>query len=475
MTDRVDLTVIGAGPAGIAAAATAAGHGLTVLLLDEQAEPGGQVWRQAERMESARSPGLAKIRKSYVGAADSIAALRRSTVDYRPGATVFDISPDLQISWLQQGADAEKATRNGIREIESETLILATGALERPLPFPGWTLPGVMGVGALQTALKTGGLLPKPATLILAGQGPLLMLYHAQITALGGRVAAILNMESHKPSIAAASRLPGALFGDPGLVASGLGLLARGVFTTTPVHWPVTKLVARGTTALEGVSFNIGFRSLELPCSVLGIHDGVIPSTQLSGLLGLAHRWHDERQCFEPVIDADGRSSDPRVWIAGDGGGIEGVELAGLRGRLAALGAAGQLGRISASDHEQAAAPLRAVRARRLHARRLLDRLYAPVPLDRHLTDDTVLCRCEGVTVGRIRAAIGQGAVGPNRVKTFTRCGMGPCQGRMCGPSLVRLMESVTGTPPDEIGALRVRPPLKPVLLGDYLEPEPTA
>ena len=473
MTDRVDLTVIGAGPAGIAAAATAAGHGLTVLLLDEQAEPGGQVWRQAERMESARSPGSAKIRKSYDGAAESIAALRRSTVDYRPRATVFDVSPDLQISWLQQDAGAEGATRHGIREIATETLILATGALERPLPFPGWTLPGVMGVGALQTALKTGGVLPRSGTLVLAGQGPLLLLYFAQITALGGRVAAILDFESQRPSLSTASRLPGALFGDPRLMASGLGLLARGVLTTTPVYRPVTKLVALGTTALESVRFESVFRSLELPCSVLGIHDGVIPSTQLSGLLGLAHRWHDERQCFEPVIDADGRSSDPRVWIAGDGGGIEGADLAGLRGRLAALSAAGQLGRISASDHEQAAAPLRAVRARRLHARRLLDRLYAPVPLDRHLTDDTVICRCEGVTVGAIRAAIDLGADGPNRVKTSTRCGMGPCQGRMCGPSLVRLMASETGMPPDEIGALRVRPPLKPILLGDYLELEP--
>ena len=246
MTDRVDLTVIGAGPAGIAAAATAADHGLTVLLLDEQAELGGQVWRQAERMESARSPGFAKIRKSYDGAAESIASLRRSSVDYRPGATVFDVSPDLQISWLQQGAGAEGATRQGIREIESETLILATGALERPVPFPGWTLPGVMGVGALQTALKTGGMLPKPGTLVLAGQGPLLLLYHAQITALGGRVAAILDFESQRPSIATASRLPGALFGDPRLMASGLGLQARGLLTRAPVYRPVTKLVARG-------------------------------------------------------------------------------------------------------------------------------------------------------------------------------------------------------------------------------------
>lgn len=473
MTDIVDLTVIGAGPAGLAAAATAAGHGLKVLLLDEQAEPGGQIWRQAERMTASESPALGKVRESYDGAAEAVAALRRSSVDYIPGATVFDASPELRISWLQREAGVANTSRHRIREIESKTLILATGAMERPMPFPGWTLPGVMGVGALQSALKTGGLLPHPGTLVLAGQGPLLLLYLAQIAALGGRVAAILDLAPPGRLAATVGQLPRALLSDPRLMARGIGLLARQALSRTPVYRAVTRLVASGSGGLESLSFQSHGRNHDLPCSLLGIHDGVIPSTQLSRLLGLAHCWHDDQQCFEPVTDADGRSSDNRVWIAGDGGGIEGAEMAGLRGRLAALQVAEHLGRLSAADWQTATAPLRAGRGRKQTARRLLDRIYAPVPLDRHVTGETTLCRCEGVTVAAIRAAIDQGATGPNRVKTFTRCGMGPCQGRLCGPSLVRLIASATGASPDETGALRIRPPLKPILLGDYLEPEP--
>ncbi len=452
MTDAVDLTVVGAGPAGLAAAAAAADLGLTVLLLDEQAAPGGQVWRQAEQMATSKSRGSDKIAKSYVGAAEAIAALRRSNVEYVPAATVFDASPDLRISWLQRETDAANETKHRIREIESGALILATGAMERPLPFPGWTLPGVMGVGALQTALKSGGLLPNRGTLVLAGQGPLMLLYVAQIAALGGRVAAVLDLGTPGRLADLAGLLPRALVGDPVLMARGIGLLARQILSRTPIYRDVTKLVANGSDGLESLSFESRGKSHELSCSLLGIHDGVIPSTQLPRLLGLAHRWRDDQHCFEPVTDSDGRSSDRRIWIAGDGGGIEGAGVAGLRGRLAAQGVAEHLGRLSSADWHAATAPLRAQRSRRQHARRLLDQIYAPVPLDRHVTDATTLCRCEGVTVGAIRGAIDRGATGPNRVKTFTRCGMGPCQGRLCGPSLVRLMASVTGLPPEEVG-----------------------
>ena len=473
MTEAVDLAVIGAGPAGLAAATAAAAQGLTVLLLDEQAAPGGQVWRQAERILNAGPSGLGKIAASYGGAREAVAALRQSALDYRPGATVFDVSPDLRLSWLQREADSGGGTRHAIHERAAKALILATGAMERPLPFPGWTLPGVMGVGALQTALKVGGLRPDSQGLVLAGQGPLLLLYLAQIAALGGRPAAILDLAPPGRMSAAFPGLPQAIFGDLRTMIRGLGLLLRRALSGTRIYRGVTRLAAGGEESLERLSFDSGGGRHELACSLLGVHDGVIPSTQVSRLLGLEHRWHAERQCFEPLVDADGRSSDPRVWIAGDGGGVEGADLATLRGTLAALKAAEHLGRLPAVESEAAAAPLRARRARQQRARAFLDRLYAPVPLQNHLTDDTPICRCEGVTAAAVRQAVEQGAGGPNRVKTFTRCGMGPCQGRFCGPSLVRLIATETGQPPDETGALRIRPPLKPILLGDYLEAEP--
>ena len=472
MTESIDLAVIGAGPAGLAAAATAAELGLKVLLLDEQAEPGGQVWRQAERILT--SPGAGEVAASYGGAEDAVAALRRAVLDYRPGASVFDVSPELHLNWLERDAEA-MPPRHRIRERQAKALVLATGAMERPLPFPGWTLPGVMGVGALQTALKVGGLQPAPDSLVLAGQGPLLLLYLTQMMALGVRPAAILDLAPPRRLATVLPRLAPALLGDPRLMARGVSLLLRRALSRTPVYRGVTRLQAIGGEDLEAVRFESRGRPQEIPCRLLGVHDGVIPATQLSRLLGLEHRWRDDQQCFEPVTDADGRSSDERIWIAGDGGGIEGAALAGLQGRLAALKAAERLGRLSAADCEREAAPLRARRARQLKARRFLDRLYAPVPLDSHVNETTPVCRCEGVTLGAIRAAVAQGADGPNRVKTFTRCGMGPCQGRFCGPSLIRVIAAETGRCPAETGALRIRPPLKPILLGDYLDEETEA
>lgn len=472
MTERTDVIVIGAGPAGLAAATTAAAQGLKVLLLDEQAEPGGQVWRHAERILADEAPALGKVAESYGGAGEAVAALRASSLEYRPGAAVFDVSRDLEVSWLQRVADAQGGACHRIHEAGAQALILATGAMERPLPFPGWTLPGVMGVGALQTALKVGGLRPAGGAFVLAGQGPLLLLYLAQLAAMGVRPDAILDLSPPGRLGAATADLPSALIGDFRLMARGFGLLRGRALSRTKVYRQVTGLQARGTEALDSLAFESGGNAHEVPCKLLGIHDGVIPATQISRLLGLDHRWREDQQCFEPVTNDDGGSSDERIWIAGDGGGIEGVDLAGLRGRLAALKAAERLDRLSSADCEKMAAPLRASRARRFKARQFLDRLYAPVPLDSHLTDATTICRCEGVTAARIREAIGQGANGPNRVKTFTRCGMGPCQGRMCGPSLVRLLAAETGRPPAEVGALRIRPPLKPILLGDYLDAE---
>ena len=178
-------------------------------------------------MAASRSSLMGAVRKGYGDAATAIAAFRRSAVDYRPGATVFDVSSELRISWLERDPGAGGGVRHHIRESAPKRLILATGAQERPMPFPGWTLPGVMGVGALQTALKTGGLLPTPGTLVLAGQGPLLLLYFSQIVALGGRVAAILDLTPPGRLRAAIGRTPRALVGDPRLMARGVGLLMR--------------------------------------------------------------------------------------------------------------------------------------------------------------------------------------------------------------------------------------------------------
>ncbi|MEM8854027.1 MAG: (2Fe-2S)-binding protein, partial [Pseudomonadota bacterium] len=185
----------------------------------------------------------------------------------------------------------------------------------------------------------------------------------------------------------------------------------------------------------------------------------------LSRLMNLPHRWRTADAAFVPDVDPTFRAAD-RVWVVGDGAGIGGAALARVRGEIAGLQIVADLTGQDTADRLGAAT----ARASRLaKARPLVERLYPARSVSAFADEDTVLCRCEGVTFGAVRAAVRADATGPNRVKAFTRCGMGPCQGRMCANPLTRLMAEELSAHPETVGALRIRPPLKPILVGDYL------
>ena len=479
MSTGVDLCVIGAGPAGLAAAARAAEGGLDVLLLDEQPAAGGQVWRNAGAALAGASMPTTQAEKVYHGAAAALQRLAASGVDHRAGATLIDLAPPetgteagsgpetgpeamVEITWRAPfGAEAPR-----MRQTAARAVISATGAQERPVIFPGTELPGVMGVGAIQTAYKQSGLVPDGDGVVLAGHGPLLLLTLAQIRTAGGRVAAVLDLGPPGAMAASARALPRALIGDPALMAQGAGLMLRRALSGVPVHRGVTGLRAHGMDSIEAVSFTSAGRATRLPARLLGVHDGVIPNAQVSRLLSLRHVWDAGQGAFVPVRDADGAVA-PGIWIVGDGAGIGGAGIAAMDGEQAALAVLARAGR---GPGVQGPAARRL--ARRRAARRFVETLYPPLPMGAHATDDALICRCENVRVADVRAALGTGVDGPNRVKAMTRCGMGPCQGRICANPLTRLIAAETGRSPDAVGALRIRPPLKPVLLMDYLSPE---
>jgi NADPH-dependent 2,4-dienoyl-CoA reductase/sulfur reductase-like enzyme len=199
----------------------------------------------------------------------------------------------------------------------------------------------------------------------------------------------------------------------------------------------------------------------------LFLHEGVIPNVQVSLALQLRHEWDESQLCWRPALDPWGQTSLPNIVIAGDGGGIAGAEAAALSGRLTALDAAARLGHIGAPERDRRAVPFRAALDRERALRPFLDRLYRPaasvlVPAE----DATIACRCEEVSVGRIRGAARLGAQGPNQLKAFTRCGMGPCQGRICGPIVSAVIADALGKPIAEIGTYRPRAPFKPITVG---------
>ncbi len=453
-----DLAVIGAGPAGMAAALEARALGLDCVLLDEQPSPGGQVFRDVER--AATGPAAGALGAGCIEGAALAKALRASTVDYRPGAVVWHIETEAEpfaLWYLRE---------DRVQEVRARRAILAGGALERPVPVPGWTLPGVMTVGALQILLKSAAMTPVVPT-VLVGNGPLVYLTAVQHAAAGGCIAAVLLTDNPRCRAAAMRHL--SAFARSGTFLPGLRLLRAFRALGCRVVRNVAEVQILGDDRATGVRYRTGDgASGEVAAGLVGLHEGVIPHTNLARVLGCEHRWDEGQHAFRPALDDWANSTVAGVQIAGDGGGIAGADACVPAGRIAALEAARALGRIAEAERDaKAAAPLRALR-RALQARPFIDALYAPRLAAGRVTDATVICRCEDVTAGQLRQAVAAGAQGPNQAKAFLRCGMGPCQGRLCGPTVSRLIAESRGVPVAEVGYFRLRPPVKPVPLRSF-------
>ena len=442
----VDLAIIGAGPAGMAAAVLAAELGLDVLLIDEQDGPGGQIYRG---IESARASS--PLGTDYLAGRPLAAAFRGSTAQYRTATTVWHIDPDGELSLVSNGAS---------QTIAAGRVLLATGAIERPVPIPGWTLPSVMTVGAAQILLKTAGLVPDGRA-VLAGQGPLLYLAALQLARAGAPPLAVLETTPHA-NCAVATRHLGGLWAGRRDFGKGLAMLYGLRRAGIAVRRGVRGLRALGRRRVEAVAWDGG----EIAADHLFLHEGVIPNTQISLGLSLAHQWDKAQLCWRPVVDEWGRTNLPNIAIAGDGAGIAGASAAASMGRLAALDAAHLVGRIDVAERDRRAGPIRNALARERAIRPFLDALCRPPESVLAPADDVTVCRCEEVSAGQIRRAVRLGATGPNQAKAFLRCGMGACQGRVCGPIVSAVIARERGVPIAEVGAYRPRAPYKPVTLG---------
>jgi thioredoxin reductase/bacterioferritin-associated ferredoxin len=455
-----ELIVIGAGPAGAAAAIRADALGLRVLLLDDQPQAGGQVYRApAGSRPVPASPELA----------DGTAlrqALAASGAARRFGHQVWSVAGDFRVDAL--GPD-------GPCHWQAPALLVATGAQERVIPFPGWTLPGVTGLAAATLLLKAHGIAPGRRTLV-AGCGPLLFAVAAGILKAGGEVAAVADLAGPAEW---ARRLP-ALAARPDLLARGAawvaGLRRAGVpllFRTTIADVAPTEagLRARLCPVDAAGRPQPGARMIEADAIAVG--HGLLPSTEITRLLRVAHQFDADTGAWAARLDADGRTSRPGLYLAGDGGGIQGAAAAPLRGELAALAVARDLGRLDPAAHDRLVAPLRRRLARAARFGRAMAGLMAPRPgqIDA-IPAEAVVCRCEDVTRAEIEAAAADGAREVNQLKAWTRCGMGPCQGRVCGDTAAALLARHHGIDREAAGLFTGRTPLRPLplteLTGDY-------
>ncbi len=455
LAEHWDLIVVGAGPAGMTAATIGAQAGLSTLVLDENKTPGGQIYRGISASPFTRQRSL--LGPDYWHGEHLLRDLAATEARVVQDATVWSLDETLEIGVSIDGA---------AQMLQAGHVIIATGALERPFPIPGWTLPGVMSAGAAQTMLKSSGLVADGAT-VLAGCGPLLWLLAAQTLRAGGRIEAILDTTPRENWREA---LPDAIsFLTSPLLRKGLGLM-REVKASTPVIREVTGLEARADTSgsrLVSVSYQTAAgRRGQIDATHLLLHQGVVPNVNLAMAAGIEHRWDDILLCWRPVLDGSGTSTIPGISIAGDGAGIGGAWMAEERGRLAACAAIRRLKPGSGSDLDSIEASAMAGLVRHQRGRLFIDRLYRPAPQFRvPVRADTIVCRCEEVTAGQIREAVRLGCEGPNQMKAFLRCGMGPCQGRLCGLTVTELMADAHGSTAQAIGHYRLRPPVKPISL----------
>lgn len=448
--ESYDVVVIGAGPAGLAAAATASATGLSTLLLDENPGPGGQVWRAI-----ASTPVTApeQLGVDYWVGTNLVKEAQASGAEIIHRATVWSLDRQREIGISVGGTSCF---------IKAQRVILATGALERPFPIPGWTLPGVMTAGAAQTMLKSSGLVPDGRT-VIAGQGPLLWLLAAQILRLGGRIDCILDTTERGNYFAA---LPYALdFVISPYFAKGLAMM-REVKAKVRVVSGVSGLAASGEGQLASVTYVARGHRETIPADLLLLHQGVVPNVNLAMAAGVEHRWDDRQLCWSPLTDADGNTSVAGIAIAGDGAGIGGAAVAVLRGRVAARAAVEALApaAVAKLDAENV---LRTALAQAERGRSFLDVLFRPARQFRSPAGDTIVCRCEEVTAQDVLDSVAIGATGPNQLKAYRRTGMGPCQGRLCGLTVTELMAQARGKSPQEIGYYRLRAPVKPITLAE--------
>lgn len=439
MTAPADLAVVGAGPAGLAAAVAAADLGLSVTLLDAGERPGGQFYRHpAPDLGATRPQALHHGWRHFATRARRLDAHRDAgRVTYLPSHHVWTVVRDGDQWQLHAvaGADETPAT------VHARAVLLATGAYERQLPFPGWTLPGVVGAGGAQAMLKSGLVLPGRRC-VVAGSGPLLLAVAGSLAAAGARVPAVVEAADYT---AYASELP-ALLRNPGKLAEGALHGSALLRHTTRLLTRHAVTAAHGTTRVEAVTVQrldrdwrpVPGTARRIPCDALAVGHGLVPQLELATSLGCAtRRTPDGTPAL--ALDADQATSVPGVWAAGETGGVGGADLALTEGEIAAAAVAHAL-HGTPRDPRRTAARAR----RRARLRAFADAMAAahrPGPGWTDWLDDTTeVCRCEEVTADRIREAVSEfGARDARTVKLLTRAGMGWCQGRMCGQAVARL------------------------------------
>ena len=447
------VAIIGAGPAGIAASLTLTSKNVRVTILDEQHTIGGQIYRNLEKIDEK------KLRSSGVDYANGKLlfkrvqkAIQKKLLTLISRATVWSLTKNKDVSWSIDGKSYCQ---------KFDAVILATGAIERAMPLDGWTNPGVLTVGAAQILMKTTHYLP-PAS-VLVGSGPLFYLVACQMLEQGEPPKALLETQSKMDIFKALFYLRPNLITISYLLR-GLAMLAKLNLAGVRRIKSVTDVRIKSGNEKHIIQFVKGKKRRFIEAQSIFLHSGVHPNIQITQALGIKHDWNHHNQCWEPRTDKFGRTNLPNILIAGDGIKILGADSAEISGEIAALKLLADNG--FSIDHSNIIKKNQK-KYKYVQFRKFLDVLYAPKQWHRCPPNEVVICRCEEVTAGEVREAIKMGCLGPNQLKAFSRCGMGNCQGRYCGMTVINIFSEILGQTPEQTGYFRIRSPIKPVTLSE--------
>jgi len=462
VTERAELVVVGAGPAGLMAAIEAARAGVDVAVVDENRRPGGQIFRQLPDdfvvMDGAR------LGTEFRNGRQLLGELAGLTIRFLLGSVVWGSFEDRVLEVVNDD--------RGFR-LESEVIVFATGAHDRPVPLPGWTLPGVLSVGGAQTLLKSQRILAG-RRFLMAGTGPLQLVVTSQLANAGAEIVAV----AEAVPMQALLRHVWPLIQGWRLTRDGIAY--RWNLLRARVPWIAPSILVRveGNEEVERATIatvDANWRPIPgtertFKVDTVCVGYGLVPSVELLRLCGCALRYDETVEAWLPERDEWFETRKQGIYAVGDGAGIAGAAVATEEGRVAGLAVAARLGRISDAELRAAVS----VPRRRLHRlgafRAAMDAIYRVGPgLHELALPDTVVCRCEEVQLLDVQAAIEDGAVTLGQVKAWTRAGMGSCQGRMCSVPIAHLIARQTGGTVEGAGVHSALVPARPVAIRTLL------
>lgn len=464
MVSEHQVIIVGLGLAGLSAARTLQNRRLDVLLLDENNSPGGQYLRSVSRWIGIDSRPIRENLKR-VGHR-LVRDLNHAGMTVKQGTQTVGLEADGSVWTLGKEGRIEKH--------HADHIILATGARERFLPFPGWTLPGVISTGAAQILVKSAGILPGRNP-IVGGAGPLPLALAGEIYASGGRVRAYWNQSSWSQQL---HTLKGCRY-HLSKVTLGMRCLTRLVASRTPLLHGYKVLEARGNNVLEEVALAAidhdghviqgSEKTFDVDCLAVGY--GFVPNLELAMLAGCELRHDIAKGGWVVKVEDNLQSSVPPIIAAGELTGIAGAEKSIIDGCLAGLSVAGKLGALNNATDKAELEQLQKRRQREIAFGALLNSLCeTPSGLFKDLPDQTMICRCEDINLGQIRKEISNGVTQLDAMKKATNCGMGKCQGRTCGPIIQEILTAHAQATPEDIRPYSVRNPIKPVPLSALAE-----